>query len=75
LQNESEVSMGGFTGLEFDLSPCTLPARARAFTRTVDGNRQMYLAIAFHMEPDDNVARFINSFTITAPPKSRSSKK
>jgi endonuclease YncB( thermonuclease family) len=75
LQNESEVSMGGFTGLEFDLSACTLPARARAFTRTVDGNRQMYLAIAFHMEPDDNVARFINSFTITTPPKSRSSKK
>lgn len=75
LQNEKDVSMGGFTGLEFDLSSCTLPARARVFTRTVDGDRQMYIATVFYLEPDDNVARFINSFTITPPPKSRSSKK
>jgi len=75
LQNEKDISMGGFTGLEFDLSSCTLPAKARVFTRTVDGNRQMYLATVFYMQPDDNVDRFIESFKITAPPKSKLPKK
>jgi endonuclease YncB( thermonuclease family) len=75
LQNENDVSMRGFTGLEFDLSSCTLPAKARVFTRTVNGNRQMYLATVFYMEKDDNIARFLNSFTITAPAKSKSLKK
>lgn len=75
LQNDKDVSMGDFTGLEFDLTSCTIPARARVFTRTINGNRQMYLATVFYMEQDDNVSRFINSFTITPPAKSKSSKK
>ena len=37
LQNEKDISMGGFTGLEFDLTSCTIPAKARVFTRTTDG--------------------------------------
>jgi hypothetical protein len=75
LQNEKNISMGGFTGLEFDLTSCTIPARARVFTRTIDDQRQLYLAAAFYLEQDDNVARFINSFTITPPAKPSSSKK
>ena len=75
LQNEKDISMGEFTGLEFDLTSCTIPAKARVFTRTINGNRQMYLASVFYMEQDDNVSRFINSFKITPPAKSRSSKK
>ena len=65
LQNEKDISMHGFTGLEFDLTSCTIPAKARVFTRTIDGERQMYLATAFYMQQDDNVTRFLNSFTIT----------
>ena len=75
LQNEKDISMRGFTGLEFDLTSCTIPVRARVFSRTINGDRQLYLATAFYMEQDDNVARFINSFSITAPTKSRSQKK
>jgi len=75
LQNEKEISMGGFTGLEFDLTSCTIPARARVFTRTIDNERQMYLATVFYLEEDDNVTRFMNSFTITPPAKSKSAKK
>ena len=74
LQNEKDISMRGFTGLEFNLSSCTLPAKARVFTRVIDGNRQLYIATAFYAEPDDNINRFINSFTIT-PPKTGSAKK
>lgn len=74
IRDEKIVSMHGFVGLEFDLQSCTLPARARVFTRTVDSNRQTYLAIAFHLEPDDNVSRFINSFTIVQPGSQKSPK-
>ena len=74
LQNEKDISMGDFTGIEFDLTSCTIPARARVFTRTINGNRQMYLASAFYMEKDDNVERFINSFTITSAKPQKSTK-
>ena len=75
LQNEKEISMRDFTGLEFDLTSCTIPAKARVFTRVVDNDRQMYLATVFYLDQEDNVTRFINSFTITPPTKPRSQKK
>ena len=66
LQNEKDISRGGFAGLEFDLTSCTIPAKARVFTKvTGSGERQMYLATVFYMDQDDNIRRFINSFTIT----------
>jgi hypothetical protein len=74
LQNEKDVSMGDFTGLEFDLPSCTIPAKARVFTRIINGNRQMYLATVFYMEQDDNVSRFINSFKITPAKPQKSTK-
>jgi micrococcal nuclease len=64
LQNPKSISMNGYTGSEFNLTSCTIPARARAFTRVVDDQRQMYVAVVFYMEEDDNVMRFIKSFTV-----------
>jgi micrococcal nuclease len=76
LQNEKDISMRDFTGLEFDLTSCTIPAKARVFTRVVNNDRQMYLATVFYLDPDDDkVARFINSFTITPPQSQKSTKK
>jgi micrococcal nuclease len=75
LQNEKDISMRGFTGLEFDLKSCTIPIKARVFTRTSNSDRQLYLATVFYLEEDEKVSRFINSFTITPSTKSRSSKK
>ena len=72
LQNEKSISQGGYTGSEYELSSCTVPARARAFTRVVDDQRQMYLAVVFYMEEDENVARFIKSFTVATGQKSKS---
>ena len=63
-QNEKNVSMNGFIGKEFDLGSCTVPAKAKIFTRMNGKQRQAYIAIAFYMEDDANVARFINSFVI-----------
>ena len=71
LQNEKNISQGGYTGSEFDLSSCTVPARARVFTRVVDDQRQMYLAAVFYMQEDENVTRFIKSFTIGSGQKSK----
>jgi endonuclease YncB( thermonuclease family) len=65
LENEKDISMGGYTAIEFDLKSCTIPAKARVFTRVVEGERQMYIGSVFYLEEDPNVARFIESFTIT----------
>jgi endonuclease YncB( thermonuclease family) len=71
LENEKKISQSGYTGSDYDLNSCTVPARARALTRVVDGQRQMYIAMVFYTQEDENVDRFINSFTIGAP-KSKS---
>ena len=67
LQNEKDISMRGFTGLEFTLTACTVPARVRIFTRVINSDRQFYLAFVVYREQDPNVNRFLNSFTITEP--------
>lgn len=72
-QNEKDISMHGFAGTEFDISSCAVPVKARVFTRIINNQRQLYAAIVLYKE-DSNVARFINSFTITPPAKSRSQK-
>jgi endonuclease YncB( thermonuclease family) len=74
MQNEKDVSMHGFTGLDLDFK-CTVPVKVRVFTRIINGDRQVYLAMALYMEQDANITRFINSFTITPPTKSKSQKK
>ncbi|HEX5886902.1 MAG TPA: hypothetical protein VFY67_20340, partial [Pyrinomonadaceae bacterium] len=71
LENEKDISTGGYTALEFDLKSCTIPAKARVFTRVVNDERQMYLGAVFYLEEDTNVARFINSFTITPRQKTK----
>jgi endonuclease YncB( thermonuclease family) len=75
LQNEKDISIRGFTGLEFDVGSCTVPVKARVFTRTINNERQMYVAMVLYKEKEDNVARFINSFTITPTEKSTAQKK
>jgi hypothetical protein len=52
-----------------------IPTKARVFTRVINGERQMYIGSVFYLEPNDNVDRFINSFTITPPAKAKSPKK
>ena len=73
LQNQKDISMRGFNGIEFETS-CTIPGKSRVFTRVVNGERQMYLAIALYMEKDDNINRFLNSFTITPARTQKSTK-
>lgn len=66
MQNEKDISMHSFTGLEFDFK-CTVPLKVRVFTRIINGDRQMYMAMVLYMEQDANIKRFINSFTIRPP--------
>jgi len=66
--------MRGFTGLEFELGSCTVPVKARVFTRIINGERQLYLAVVLYMGQDENVNRFINSFTITEARPQKSTK-
>jgi micrococcal nuclease len=71
LQNQRDISMGGYTGAEFDLRSCTVPGRARIFSKVVNGQRRMYLAAVFYMEEDENVSRFLKSFTVGTPQKTK----
>jgi len=64
LENEKDISRSGYTGSEFDLSSCTVPGYVRIFTKVVNNKRQMYVATAFYTAEDENVTRFIKSFTI-----------
>ena len=66
-QNEKDISMHGFTGLEFEVGSCAVPVKVRVFTRTINHERQMYVATVLYKEKEDIVDRFINSFKITAP--------
>jgi micrococcal nuclease len=75
LENEKDISMHGYSGLDFDLSSCMIPTKARVFTRVINGERQMYIASVFYLEPNDNVDRFINSFTITPSASTQKSTK
>jgi endonuclease YncB( thermonuclease family) len=74
-ENEKDISMHGFAGREFEISSCAVPVKVRVFTRTIDNERQMYAAMVLYKEKENNVARFINSFTITPPGKPASPKK
>lgn len=68
IQAERNISINGFSGSEFDLPECTIPGKVRAFSRVVNGRRQMYIAAVFYPEPDAKVTRFIKSFTATTSP-------
>jgi hypothetical protein len=64
---EKNISMNGYTGTEFDLSSCSLPSRVRAFTRVIGDERQFYMAVAFFGDEEEEVTRFLKSFTISQP--------
>jgi endonuclease YncB( thermonuclease family) len=68
-RGERNISAGGFSGSEYDLPSCTIPAKVRAFSRSVNGQRQMYIAAVFYAEDDPKVSRFIKSFTVTTAPR------
>jgi hypothetical protein len=63
-RGERNISSSGYTGKEFDLSTCTLPAMARAYTKVVGGQRQMYIGSVFFMQEDANVMKFLKSFNV-----------
>ena len=64
---ETDISVGGYAGTEFDLTSCTLPGRVRAYTRSVGEQRQVYVAAVFFLEEEEKVSRFLKSFTIVQP--------
>jgi len=71
-QSEKDISTNGYVGREFDMSSCSLPTRARAFTKVVENQRQMYVGMVFYGDEDENVGRFIKSFMVGRPrPKTR----
>ena len=71
---EVKISMNGYVGREFDLSSCTLPAKARVYLRKNDDYFQVYMALTVFLQEDPNVPRFLNSFTVSSPQKKKPGK-
>jgi hypothetical protein len=68
MQGERRFTAGGFSASEYDLPSCTIPAKVRAYSRIVGGDRQMYVGVVFYTQAEDaNVSRFMKSFTIITP--------
>ncbi len=65
-RSDSDISSGGYSGLEFDLKGCTIPAMARAYTKIVGGQRQIYIAAVFYGRDDTNVSKFLDSFNVNS---------
>jgi endonuclease YncB( thermonuclease family) len=63
--SQKQLSVAGYAGNEFDMPGCTVPARLRVFTKVVNSQRQMYIAVVFYPHTDPNVSRFIQSFTVS----------
>lgn len=63
------ISMNGYVGKEFDLSSCPLPFKARVYIRKNGNYLHVYMAAAAYLQEDQNVNRFLESFTIGSPQK------
>jgi endonuclease YncB( thermonuclease family) len=63
-RTQKNISQSGFSGVEYDMSSCTVPSLVRMFTKVVDNERQVYIATVAYGEEDENVTRFIKSFTV-----------
>ncbi len=60
----------GFSGREYDLTSCTAPGMARVFTRQNGMERDLYIGFVFYKEEDENIMKFLKSFTIASEAKS-----
>jgi endonuclease YncB( thermonuclease family) len=56
-QHSTDVSLSGYSGREFDMKGCTVPAMARVFTKVTNGQRQMYIGAVFFAKEDPNVRK------------------
>lgn len=63
-RSQKNISELGYTGIEYDLSSCPIRMGVRMYTRVVNNQRQLYLASVAYGEDDENVTRFLRSFTI-----------
>lgn len=64
---ERNFAVSGYTGRQYDLTGCTVPGRARFYTRVVNNVRELYLSAAFFFGPSDdpNARRFFDSFAVS----------
>ena len=65
------ISQNGYTGFEYDLSKCEFPTYMRMYTRVTGNTRKVYVATVVYGEEDENVMRFLKSFTITPAKQSK----
>ena len=70
-KGQKNVSVSGYTGVEFDFTTCPVPNRVRVYTKVVGEQRQLYIGAVAYTEEDENVTRFLKSFTVGKPTRLR----
>ena len=70
-QHSTDISLSGYSGREYDMKSCTVPAMARVFTKVSGGQRQMYIGAVFFAKEDPNVMKFLDSYTINGGTKDK----
>jgi endonuclease YncB( thermonuclease family) len=70
---DRSFAVSGYAGRQYDLTGCTVPGRARFYTRVVNNVRELYLSAAFFFgsQDDPNARRFFDSFVSTQAGSSR----
>jgi endonuclease YncB( thermonuclease family) len=70
--SRKKTTLNGYTGIEIEVTSCGVPWRMRIYTKVVDNERRLYLAVVAYAEEDAaNVTRFMKSFTVGTPAKTR----
>lgn len=67
--SQTPISAAGYVGREFDLTGCTAPGMVRVYTKVIGNERQLYLGFTFYREDDENVWKFLKSFTVSGGKK------
>jgi endonuclease YncB( thermonuclease family) len=66
---DRDFSVSGYAGRQYDLKGCTIPGKARFYTRVINNVRELYLTAAFFFgsSDDPNARRFFDSFAVSMP--------
>lgn len=62
--SQRNVVLAGYYGKEIDLSACRPQATARVYTTVVGDQRELYFGAAMFKAPDENISKFLKSFTV-----------
>ena len=59
------ITVRGYSGREYDMTQCPFPHTLRVYTKVSDGERSVFGGMVIFNQEDENVSKFLKSFTAT----------